>query len=384
MMATKKGSPRVLRWFGLTRPEDPSPDAVYAASQWQLMWRKLKKHKLAQISIAILGILYLQALLGQFVAPQGLTSYSSKYKDCPPTRIHLFDTDGNFVGPFVYGVTSERDPETLRKLFVEDTDAVYPLRFFVRGESYRFLGLFDADMHLVGVDEPGAFFVFGTDSMGRDIFSRIVLGSRVSLTIPLAGIALSFVLGLVIGSISGYFGGFIDTVIQRVIEIIRSFPTLPLWMALSAAIPARVPIVRMYLMITLILSLISWTGLARVVRSKFISLREEDFVMAARIGGVADRRIITSHLIPSFISYLIVDMTLGIPSMIIGETSMSFLGLGIRSPATSWGVLLQEAQEIQNVALYSWRMIPLIYVIVAVLAFNFLGDGLRDAADPYK
>jgi peptide/nickel transport system permease protein len=384
MMAKKKGFPRILHWFGLARPNDATPEAYYAASQWRLMGKKLKKHKLARLSLIILGLLYVQALLAQFVAPQGLTSYSSKYKDCPPTRIHLFTTEGKFIGPFVYGVTSERDPETLRKIFAEDADAVYRLRIFARGESYRFLGLFETDRHLALVDEPGAFFLFGTDSMGRDIFSRIVLGSRVSLTIPLVGVAISFLLGLVIGSISGYFGGAIDSVIQRIIEIIRSFPTLPLWMALSAAIPARVPVVQMYLMITIILSMISWTGLARVVRSKFISLREEDFVMAARIGGVRDRKIITSHLIPSFMSYLIVDMTLGVPSMIIGETSMSFLGLGIRSPATSWGGLLQEAQEIQNVALYTWRLVPLFYVIAAVLAFNFLGDGLRDAADPYK
>ena len=383
-MAQTKNAPRVLRWFGLSRPKEENPDAYYAASQWRLMWRKLRKHKLARISMVILGLLYLQALLGQFVAPQGLTSYSSKFKDCPPTGIHWFAQDGAFRGPFVYGVESRRDPETLRRIFAEDTTSVYPVRLFARGEPYRFLGLFETDIHLFGVDAPGALFLFGTDSMGRDIFSRIVLGSRVSLTIPLAGIALSFLLGLFIGSISGYFGGLMDTVIQRMIEIIRSFPTLPLWMALSAAIPARVPVVQMYLMITVILSMISWTGLARVVRSKFISLREEDYVMAARIGGVRDRKIITSHLIPGFMSYLIVDMTLGVPSMIIGETSMSFLGLGIRSPATSWGVLLQEAQEIQNVALYTWRLIPLIYVIITVLAFNFLGDGLRDAADPYK
>ena len=349
-MAETNKAPRVPR-FGFARRKAASPDAMYSASQWQLMWRKLRKHKLARVSLIILGVLYLQALLGQFIAPQGLTSYSSKYKDCPPTAIHWFTQDGAFRGPFVYGVESQRDPETLRRIFAEDTSAVYPLRFFVKADAYRFLGLFETDRHLFGVDAPGAVFLFGTDSMGRDIFSRIVLGSRVSLTIPLAGIALSFLLGLLIGSVSGYFGGLIDTLIQRLIEIIRSFPTLPLWMALSAAIPARVPVVQMYLMITIILSMISWTGLARVVRSKFISLREEDYVMAARIGGVGDRKIITSHLIPGFMSYLIVDMTLGIPGMIIGETSMSFLGLGIRSPATSWGVLLQEAQEIQNVAL---------------------------------
>lgn len=360
-------------------------EAIYLASQWQLIGRKLKKHKLARVSIVILSLFYLQALFGQFIAPQGLESYDSKYMNAPPTTLHWFDKEGTFhLIPFVYGLKSERDPETLRKFFVEDTEKQYDFKFFVKGEPYKLFGLISTDIHLFGVEEPGKFFLFGTDGMGRDLFSRIVLGSRVSLTIPLLGISISFILGIIIGGISGYFGGVVDAIIQRIIEILRSFPSIPLWMALSAAIPPRIPVIQMYIYITVILSFISWTGLARVVRSKFISLRKEDYVMAAKISGVSDIKTITVHLVPGFLSYLIVDMTLGIPGMIIGETSMSFLGLGIRSPATSWGVLLQEAQKIQNVAIYPWKLIPLFFVIIAVLAFNFLGDGLRDAADPYK
>ena len=357
----------------------------YIASQWKLMGRKLKKHKLACISSIILLVLYLQALFAQFIAPQGLTSYDSKYMNCPPTIIRWFDKEGEFrFRPFVYGLKVERDPETLRKIFTIDTENKYPVKFFVRGEEYKFLGLIKTDLHLFGVDSPGKLFLFGTDNMGRDLFSRILLGSQISLTIPLTGVLLSFLLGILIGGISGYFGGIIDSVIQRIIEILRCFPTLPLWMTLSAAIPPRIPVVQVYFYITIILSFIEWTGLARVVRSKFLSLRNEDYVMAAKIAGLSNFKIIIVHLIPGFLSYLIVNMTLSIPGMIIGETSMSFLGLGIRSPATSWGVLLQEAQQIQNVALYPWKLIPLAYVIITVLTFNFLGDGLRDAADPYK
>jgi len=360
-------------------------EEYYTASQWKLMWRKLKKHILARISFIVLLILYLQALFAQFIASQGLTSYDSKYMNCPPTIIRWFDKKGKFhFRPFVYGLKVKRNPETLRKIYTINIEKKYPVRFFVRGEEYRFLGLIKTDLHLFGVDNPGKLFLFGTDSMGRDLFSRILLGSQISLTIPLVGILISFVLGISIGGISGYIGGIIDSIIQRIIEIIRCFPTLPLWMALSAAIPPQIPIVQVYFYITIILSFIGWTGLARVVRGKFLSLREEDYTMAARVAGLSNFKIITTHLIPGSLSYLIVSMTLSIPEMIIGETAMSFLGLGIRSPATSWGVLLQEAQEIQNVALYPWRLIPLAYVVITVLAFNFLGDGLRDAADPYK
>jgi peptide/nickel transport system permease protein len=299
--------------------------------------------------------------------------------------LRFVDAEGKFhIRPFVYELKSERDPETMRKIFIPDTEKRHPLKLFAKGEPYRFLGTFTTDIHLFGVDDPGRIFLLGTDGMGRDLFSRIVLGSQISLSIPLVGVAISFVLGLIIGGISGYFGGWIDSLIQRIIEIIRSFPTLPLWMALSAAIPPRIPVVTMYLYIVIIFAFIGWTDLARVVRGKFISLKNEDYIVAAKIAGVGDAKIIVKHLLPGFMSYLVVATTLAIPAMILGETAMSFLGLGVRSPATSWGVLLQEAQKIENVALYPWKLLPLGAVILTVLTYNFLGDGMRDAADPYK
>ncbi|CAN7267929.1 ABC transporter permease [Paenibacillus sp. LjRoot153] len=363
----------------------PKNNDVYYSSQWRLIYRRLKKHKLARVSLIILAVFYIVALFAQFIAPYSLESYDSKYVNAPPTKLSFKDAEGNFhLRPFVNELKSGRDPVTLRKKFVQDENVRHPLRFFVKGESYKFLGLIPTSTHLFGVDEPGRIFMFGTDGMGRDLLSRVALGSQISLSIPLIGVFISFVLGLFIGGISGYFGGWIDSVIQRFIEIIRSFPTLPLWMALSAAIPARVPVVTMYLYIVIIFAFIGWTDLARVARGKFISLKNEEYVLAAKIAGVSDAKIIIKHLLPGFISYLVVATTLAIPGMILGETAMSFLGLGIRSPATSWGVLLQEAQQIENIALYPWKLIPLGFVIVTVLTFNFLGDGLRDAADPYK
>ncbi len=359
-------------------------ESYYLASQWQLMFRKLGKHKLARFSLVILGFLYFVAFFGNFIAPSNLTAYDAQSKDAPPSTIHFFTEDGEFIGPFVYGVNQTRDPVTYKKIFAEDTSKIYRIQFFTKGCEYSFLGFIKSDLHLFGVEPGGKLFLFGTDSMGRDLLSRIILGSQVSLTIPFAGTAISFILGILLGSVSGYFGGWVDNLIQRIIEVLNSLPSLPLWMALSAAIPAGIPPVQMYLMITVILSFIGWTGLARVVRGKFMSLKNEDYVMAARLAGVSDIKIIFKHLVPGFMSYLIVSLTLGIPSMIIGETSMSFLGLGIQSPATSWGVLLKDAQQIQNIANYPWRLIPLIFVVITVLAFNFLGDGLRDAADPYK
>ena len=376
-------------------------ERYYLASQWQLMARKLGKHHLARISLFILGFLYVVALFGDFLAPYNLTDYDANSKDLPPTAVHWV-YEGDFIGPYVFRSEWEtrkmsvaemskakKEAEARGEVFsnrqiVTDESNPLRIRWFVRGSSYRFLGLFESNLHLFGVEGGGKVFLFGADNLGRDLFSRIILGSQVSLTIPFAGTFISFILGLLIGSVSGYFGGWVDNVIQRVIEVLNSLPSLPLWMALSAAIPAGIPPVQMYLLITVILSLIGWTGLARVVRGKFMSLKNEDYViMAAKLAGVSDMNIM-KHMVPGFMSYLIVNLTLGIPSMIIGETSMSFLGLGIQAPATSWGVLLKEAQNVTNIVSHPWCLIPLFFVVLTVLAFNFLGDGMRDAADPYK
>ena len=365
-------------------------EKYYLSSQWKLMGRKLIRHKLAVISFVVLGILYFGAVFAPFLSPKGLEDYSGAYSNAPPTRIRFFH-EGQYTGPFVYRFSVERDMFE-NKIFKEDTSQPYPLKFFVKGGSYKLLGFIPGDIHLFGVDntnlqkgkDPTQVLLFGGDKLGRDLFSRVLLGSQVSLTVPLLGTLISFVLAVIIGGISGYYGGFVDIIIQRIIEVLSSFPTLPLWMALSAAIPAGIPVTQVFLFITIIMSLLSWPGLARTVRSKFLSLKKEDFILAARLSGVSDAAIIRRHLVPGFMSYLIVSLTLGVPHMILGETSMSFLGLGMRAPATSWGVLLQECQSIGNIANSPWKLIPLLFVGLAVLAFNFLGDGLRDAADPYK
>lgn len=361
-------------------------EQIYVAPQWKLMYWKFRKHRLAVVSVFVLAFFYLVAIFCEVVAPYNPETFSTQFTLATPTRVHFFDESGTFRGPFVYGNKRERDPETLRLSFTEDKSLIYPLGFFVRGVPYKLWGRFNADIHLFGISAPIAeqgVFLFGADRLGRDVFSRIVYGARISLSIGLVGVFLSLILGIILGGISGYYGGFIDNIIQRMIEFIRSVPAIPLWMALSAALPPNWPVVRVYFGITVILSLIGWTGMARVVRGRFLALREEDFVLAARLQGASEMRVIMVHMVPSFMSYIIAALTLAIPGMILAETGLSFLGLGLRAPAISWGVLLQEAQNLRSVALAPWVLLPGAAVVLSILAFNFLGDGLRDAADPY-
>ena len=361
-------------------------ERIYVAPYWKLMWWRFRKHKMALVSVAILVVFYFIGIFCEFVAPYDPGEYFIKYKLAPPSKVHIRDAEGNFHWPFVYKTIRDRDPETMRNLYTEDTETRYPVQFFVRGTEYKMWGLFTTDLHLFGLpvpqEEQGIFLV-GADRLGRDMFSRLCFGARISLSIGLVGVFLSLTLGVILGGISGYYGGRLDTFIQRVIEFIRSIPPIPMWMALSAALPADWPIIRVYFGITVILSLIGWTWLARVVRGRFLALREEDFVMAARLAGSSERRVILRHMVPSFLSYIIASLTLAIPNMILAETGLSFIGLGLRAPAISWGVLLQEAQNVRSLALAPWVLSPVIFVVVAVLAFNFVGDGLRDAADPY-
>jgi len=364
--------------------EEQKREEYYVASQWQLIWRKFNKHKLAVSALIILLLLYSLGVFCEFVSPYRPRTRFAKYIRTPLQRIHFFDkTEGFQLRPFVYGLKKTTDPKTFRRIFIADKSVKYPIYFFAQGEPYKLWGLFKLNVHLFGTkDNP--VFLFGTDKLGRDLFSRTIYASRISLSIGLVGVFLSLALGMLLGGVAGYFGGVADSIVMRTVDMLMSIPTIPLWMALAAAVPKNWSVIKTYFTITVVLSVISWAALARVVRSKLLALREEDFCMAAKIAGASEGRIIIRHLLPSFASYLIVHLTLAIPNMILGETALSFLGLGIQPPAVSWGTLLQDAQHVEVVAHCPWFLIPCLFVIATVLMFNFLGDGLRDAADPYK
>ncbi|WFE73360.1 ABC transporter permease [Roseinatronobacter sp. S2] len=359
---------------------------IAVAGQWSLVWRKFKKHKLAMIGAYVVGLFYLIAIFAEFLAPQLPNAYNARYTFAPPQTLSFIrqTDDGIRIQPHVYGYTAEVNPDSGRRTFSIDEDEIIPVGFFVKGANYRMWGLFTWNRHIIGPKESGApMHLLGTDHLGRDVFSRTIYGTRVSMTIGLVGVSLSLILGVILGGISGYFGGWVDNVVQRTIEFLQSIPSIPLWMGLAAAIPQQVSPLMVYFLITVILSVLGWTGLARVVRGKFYALKTEDFVIAAQVDGVSNYRVISRHMVPSFLSHIIATVTLAVPSMIIAETALSFLGLGLRAPVVSWGVLLQQAQSVRVVADAPWLLMPGLAVVVVVLGFNFLGDGMRDAADPY-
>ena len=350
----------------------------------QLIWRRFLRSRLAVGGSIMLILLYLMIIFAEFLAPYDHLAIQEDYVKMPPQLPHFVDQEGRFhLRPFVYGTKTSLDQENLQWVHTPDRSKTYPIHLFVHGRPYKLLGLIPTDVHLFGVEEPGTFFTCGTDGLGRDLLSRIIFGGRVSLTVGLIGVSLTIIFGASLGTASGYFGGVTDNIMQRIIEVLMSFPTIPLWAALAAALPPDWSTLKRFFAISVILSLVGWTGLARQVRAKVLAYREMDYTSAARAAGGSDWRIIFVHMLPNALSHIIVVATLSIPGMILAETALSFLGLGIQPPMVSWGTLLQDAQHVGVILQYPWLLIPGIFVIVTVLSFNFAGDGLRDAADPY-
>jgi peptide/nickel transport system permease protein len=364
------------------KPKRGGEEQVYYATQWQLMWWQYRKNRMAFFGMFVLGILYFVALFAAVLAPYESTERFGGLEMAPPTKIHIRDEEGNLHRPFIYKLDFKVNMDTLRREFVENTSERYPIYLFVGSDPHKLLGLIPAKWRLLGTD-GAPLLLFGADHLGRDLFSRTLYGSSISMFIGFVAVIVTFLIGISLGGAAGYLGGLTDEIIMRVIDFMTSIPNIPLWMSLAAAIPRDWPVTRTYFAITIILSVISWGGLARVVRGKLLSLREDDFIMAARLYGSSPSRLIFRYLLPNFTSYLLVNITLAIPSNILGETALSFLGLGIQPPAVSWGTLLQDAQNLTVVAQRPWQLIPGGFVIVTVLMFNFIGDGLRDAADPY-
>ena len=372
--------------YGIPTTEADEERAFQVASQWQLIWWKFRKHKLAVVGGVVTVLIYLVAIFAEFLAPFSPTVTASRYTYAPPQRLHLFieDETGRRFSPHMKGYTVEIERAALRRAYTVDETVIIPVRFFVRGEPYKLAGLFPAERRLFGpVDQDQPMYFFGADRLGRDILSRVIHGTRISMSVGLIGVFLSLFLGILLGGLAGYYGGWVDNLQQRTGEFLESIPAIPLWMGLAAAIPTTVTPLQVYFLITVILSVIGWTGVARVVRGKFLSLKTEDFVMAARFDGMSDYRVVMRHMVPNFMSHIIAVVTITIPNMILAETALSFLGVGLRPPIVSWGVLLQEAQNVRTVATAPWLLLPGLAVVIAVLSLNFFGDGLRDAADPY-
>jgi len=353
----------------------------YTASQLQLVWWRFRRNRMALLGGATLGMFFIIVLFAEIIAPYSGTKLDVKYILGPPQMVKFWDDNGFSVRPFVHGVKSKRDPITLQMISSVDKSKRLYVQFFVEGEKYKYFGV--RNIHLFGL-EKGMIHLFGTDKQSRDLFSRTMLATRTSLILGIGGVLIAFVVGLIMGGMSGFFGGWVDFSIQRLIEFVRSIPDIPLFMGLAAALPQEWPPEKVYFAITLMLGFLGWTTLARRIRGKLLSLRDEDYVVAAKLVGASNSRIIGRHMLPSFTSYIIVDLVVSFPYIILAETALSFVGLGLRPPVISWGVLLQGGQSIQAIESAPWLFIPVAFVAVAVMAFVFLGDGLRDAADPYS